>query len=159
MSSGHPAAGYEEYCRRLAKTVAFFSPVQQERVFGYVPQPYSSNDQDAYVSPHYGKSDGTNSESNDGGPGGVIFHGSDDPVTIDDGTGASLGQEEAAKDWWGQFFSWLSSIMGNSEVDAAEMGAWVDEYKGSMGDDNNGHGNGPGGFDSSNPGQGRDKSR
>ncbi|NRB75039.1 MAG: hypothetical protein HRU46_11840, partial [Verrucomicrobiales bacterium] len=84
MSSGYPAAGYEEYCRRLAKTVAFLSPVQQERVFGYVPQPYNGNDQDAYVTPHYGQGGVTNYERNNGATGGVVFHGtggSSEPVS------------------------------------------------------------------------------
>ncbi len=39
-SSGYAATGYEEYSRRLAKTLGVLSGEQQRRVFGYLPTPY-----------------------------------------------------------------------------------------------------------------------
>lgn len=39
MSSGFPASGFQEYSVGLAKTLSLLSGDQQERVFGYVPQP------------------------------------------------------------------------------------------------------------------------
>ncbi len=38
-SSGLTASAYQEYGRKLAKTLGLLAPAQQERVFGYVPQP------------------------------------------------------------------------------------------------------------------------
>jgi hypothetical protein len=37
VSSGFSAEDYEEYCRRLAKTIGMLSSAQQTRVFGYLP--------------------------------------------------------------------------------------------------------------------------
>jgi hypothetical protein len=39
MSSGFSASEYEDYCRRLAKTLSLLSSAQQTRVFGYLPMP------------------------------------------------------------------------------------------------------------------------
>jgi len=39
MSSGFPAAGFADYSTGLAKTLSLLSGDQQERVFGYIPQP------------------------------------------------------------------------------------------------------------------------
>lgn len=39
VSSGFSARDYEDYCRRLAKTLALLSSEQQTRVFGYLPMP------------------------------------------------------------------------------------------------------------------------
>lgn len=39
MSSGFSSADFDDYSRRLAKTLALLSPAQQTRVFGYLPQP------------------------------------------------------------------------------------------------------------------------
>lgn len=39
MSSGFSARDYEDYCRRLAKTLSLLSSEQQTRVFGYLPMP------------------------------------------------------------------------------------------------------------------------
>lgn len=39
VSSGFSASEYEEYCRRLAKTLSLLSSDQQTRVFGYLPMP------------------------------------------------------------------------------------------------------------------------
>lgn len=38
-SSGFSASGYEEYSRRLARTIGVLSGEQQRRVFGYLPTP------------------------------------------------------------------------------------------------------------------------
>lgn len=37
VSSGYSPQGYEDYCRRLAKTLSLLSGPQQTRVFGYLP--------------------------------------------------------------------------------------------------------------------------
>ena len=42
VSSGNSASGYEGYGRSLAKTLALMSAEQQERIFGYTPQPAGS---------------------------------------------------------------------------------------------------------------------
>lgn len=42
ISSGYSADDYEEYCRRLAKTLGMLSGEQQTRVFGYLPQPVAA---------------------------------------------------------------------------------------------------------------------
>lgn len=42
ISSGFSAADYEDYCRRLAKTLGMLSGEQQTRVFGYLPQPVAA---------------------------------------------------------------------------------------------------------------------
>ncbi|MCB1203806.1 MAG: hypothetical protein KDN18_06080 [Verrucomicrobiae bacterium] len=42
MSSGYSPEDYEEYCRRLAKTLGMLSGEQQTRVFGYLPQPVAA---------------------------------------------------------------------------------------------------------------------
>jgi hypothetical protein len=39
VSSGFSASEYEDYCRRLAKTLSLLSSDQQTRVFGYLPMP------------------------------------------------------------------------------------------------------------------------
>jgi len=39
VSSGFSAGEYEDYCRRLAKTLSMLSSAQQTRVFGYLPMP------------------------------------------------------------------------------------------------------------------------
>lgn len=39
VSSGFSASEYEDYCRRLAKTLSLLSSAQQTRVFGYLPMP------------------------------------------------------------------------------------------------------------------------
>jgi hypothetical protein len=39
VSSGFSANEYEDYCRRLAKTLSLLSSAQQTRVFGYLPMP------------------------------------------------------------------------------------------------------------------------
>lgn len=39
VSSGGNAPNYEGYGRKLAKTLGLLTPAQQERIFGYVPQP------------------------------------------------------------------------------------------------------------------------
>lgn len=39
VSSGFSADEYEDYCRRLAKTLSLLSSAQQTRVFGYLPMP------------------------------------------------------------------------------------------------------------------------
>lgn len=39
VSSGFSAGEYEDYCRRLAKTLSLLSSAQQTRVFGYLPMP------------------------------------------------------------------------------------------------------------------------
>jgi hypothetical protein len=39
VSSGFSTSGFEDYSRRLAKTLALLSPAQQKRVFGYLPKP------------------------------------------------------------------------------------------------------------------------
>jgi hypothetical protein len=39
VSSGYSPADFDDYSRRLAKTLALLSPTQQTRVFGYLPQP------------------------------------------------------------------------------------------------------------------------
>lgn len=41
-SSGFSAAGYEEYSRRLARTIGVLTGEQQRRVFGYLPTPIES---------------------------------------------------------------------------------------------------------------------
>lgn len=42
ISSGFSADDYEDYCRRLAKTLGMLSGEQQTRVFGYLPQPVAA---------------------------------------------------------------------------------------------------------------------
>lgn len=39
VSSGFSTTDFDDYSRRLAKTLALLSPAQQTRVFGYLPQP------------------------------------------------------------------------------------------------------------------------
>ncbi|NRB74802.1 MAG: hypothetical protein HRU46_10635 [Verrucomicrobiales bacterium] len=70
-----------------------------------------------------------------------------------------MEKDESTNDWWGELFSWIGGITGDVDTDAAEMGALGNVYGGSAGDGNNGHGNDPDGFDSSNPGKGREKSQ
>ena len=38
VSSGYSASDFDDYSRRLAKTLSLLSPDQQKRVFGYLPQ-------------------------------------------------------------------------------------------------------------------------
>jgi len=42
VSSGYSAEEYQDYCRRLAKTLSLLSSAQQTRVFGYLPMPSGS---------------------------------------------------------------------------------------------------------------------
>lgn len=44
VSSGFSRADFDDYSRRLAKTLALLSPAQQTRVFGYLPQPGATMD-------------------------------------------------------------------------------------------------------------------
>lgn len=46
VSSGFSTDGFEDYSRRLAKTLALLSPAQQTRVFGFLPQPGGSMEAD-----------------------------------------------------------------------------------------------------------------
>ena len=39
VSGGRSAHDFEEYGRKLAKTIGLLSPSQQKNVFGYIPQP------------------------------------------------------------------------------------------------------------------------
>lgn len=43
VSSGFSASDYEDYCRRLAKTLSLLSSEQQTRVFGYLPMPAAAS--------------------------------------------------------------------------------------------------------------------
>lgn len=43
VSSGFSALDYEDYCRRLAKTIGKLNSEQQTRVFGYLPMPGGSS--------------------------------------------------------------------------------------------------------------------
>jgi len=49
VSSGFSASEFEEYSRRLAKTLSLLTSSQQKKVFGYLPQPaaVSSNNEDS----------------------------------------------------------------------------------------------------------------
>lgn len=46
VSSGFSTSGFEDYSRRLAKTLAMLSPAQQKRVFGYLPKPGATMEAD-----------------------------------------------------------------------------------------------------------------
>lgn len=53
VSSGYSASDFEDYSRRLAKTLSLLTSTQQRKVFGYLPQPaaVSSGDTQSAYSP------------------------------------------------------------------------------------------------------------
>ncbi|MDF1825735.1 MAG: hypothetical protein P1U68_13900 [Verrucomicrobiales bacterium] len=59
VSSGQAASGYENYGRKLAKTIALLGPDQQYRIFGYTPQPAASFVGDTWNAPSIANADVT----------------------------------------------------------------------------------------------------
>ncbi|MEM1442849.1 MAG: hypothetical protein AAGF67_10945 [Verrucomicrobiota bacterium] len=82
VSSGGDASNYEDYCRKLAKTVALLSAGQQERVFGFVPQPV------VFARPEDADQNGQNSGSYAGVP-QEEFNPGGDGLNLSGGTGTS----------------------------------------------------------------------
>jgi len=147
MSSGGDAGSFEEYGRRLAKTVALLSPGQQKRVFGFVPQPITFAIPAASSQSHSGFAGGAGSATEPetaaaGEAGSVVGNtepssGDSTPVSatsapepeVGNSTLATpvaveeAGTEEAApgNDWWGGFVEWLDGLFKSIVSDIAKQ--------------------------------------
>jgi len=51
VSSGYSASDFDDYSRRLAKTLSLLTSSQQKKVFGYLPQPAAVSSNDADTTP------------------------------------------------------------------------------------------------------------
>tara|TARA_R110002096_G_scaffold35629_12_gene100344 strand:+ start:361 stop:852 length:492 start_codon:yes stop_codon:yes gene_type:complete len=129
LSSGFPASNYEEYCRKLAKTVGILDSGQQERVFGYVPDPiaYAEDVNDPHA--QYSSSGGYPSDSNQNtGDAGVS-----DSYNYSEGASKPGSETETApentNDWWGGFFSWLGQILNGDDLKNANLSDWTEDFK------------------------------
>ncbi|MEM7601890.1 MAG: hypothetical protein AAF357_10810 [Verrucomicrobiota bacterium] len=137
VSAGGDAANYEEYSRRLAKTVALLSPGQQERVFGFVPQPitFARPEDSAQSSNGYGSYAGTPTvpeETESTTPVSTVGNGQtgdegSSPVEMGSTSGEGGGDageptEETSVDpspepvepeynWWEDFSKWLDGLV------------------------------------------------
>ncbi|MEM9017664.1 MAG: hypothetical protein AAGC68_11675 [Verrucomicrobiota bacterium] len=139
VSSGYSADNYREYGEKLAKTIGMLSPVQQERVFGYVPQPYGAindgvgSDQGGKGSSD-GNADGGVGNSNGGGgdddstpAGGVVSLPKPDPETGEPSqpNANNPGEEEpersdSGSSWWDDFLGWFGDLLESLEEDYAK---------------------------------------
>ncbi|MDF1657255.1 MAG: hypothetical protein P1U58_06555 [Verrucomicrobiales bacterium] len=143
MSSGGDSASYEEYGRKLAKTVALLSAGQQERVFGYVPRPITfarpedpeqSNGEYGGMAANTPESD-SQSASTAGSPVGNGQSSDEDvpPVAgasaqesesldeklTDESFSEELEEEKSGNDWWGGFMDWLDGLLQSIVDDIA----------------------------------------
>ncbi len=145
VSSGFPASNYGEYCRKLSKTVGLLSPGQQERVFGYVPQPYGYDT----VGSSQGVGVGSTKHTSTGaGGGGYIHRGRDDRAPSPSGAQQSVTQNEG-DNWWDGLLGWLEELLVDQNDDSRDLEKLKEE---SDDDGNNGRGNDPDRIDLSNPG-------
>lgn len=143
MSSGRNAADFEEYGRKLAKTVAFLSPGQQARVFGYVPQPIhfarpAEAPKAAQSNPTYAAAAAPDAPGNGGDTAADSYAAGLDAgsVTVGnapDAESAALAGEQgetdpggtdaaagsSGTDWWSNALKWLGSVVDNIIADLA----------------------------------------
>lgn len=94
VSSGFSALDYEDYCRRLAKTIGKLNSEQQTRVFGYLPMPGGSSRSEDDAVP---ATNSTNSPLR--GAAGVGTSAGETSATVSSPTGGATGltpQSEAA---------------------------------------------------------------
>lgn len=134
VSSGFSASEFEDYSRRLAKTLSLLTSNQQKKVFGYLPQPAAVSSNEAEATPAAVPAVVPAAVSPDRGgikeadPGLLVGHPRDtgsDPVSagsavssiVKGGTEADL--EKAAtsiagsrngNSSWSAILSWLSSL-------------------------------------------------
>lgn len=123
VSSGLPASNYEDYCRKLAKTVGLLDATQQERVFGFLPRPVALNTDDG--------------SGSDGGSGVTFFT----PATISGGTSGSSTPgtvDNPLVDAVGNFNESLFGESGGSDSGAIIAGTNPDSGEGGSDDDGRG---------------------
>lgn len=149
MSSGRDSSNFEEYGRKLAKTVALLSPGQQKRVFGFVPQPISfarpedsarkNNDVGtmAATAPDSAEAAGEetgamigNGQGSDAVEAAATAAGQSGPETLIGNTveEAATGDSDTASpdrvagaDWWGGFMDWPGGVFESIVAGLAEQ--------------------------------------
>src|SRR6056297_1557408 len=110
-SGGGVAGNYTDYSRKLAKTIALLEPKQQERVFGFVPQPVAFNRPEDVQSPGggiaQGIGNGGSSEENVGNIGMESGETGTDPEAS--GTAEASDPEASdpndGRDFWDELFN------------------------------------------------------